>query len=393
MTATRGRLTFVAPNLRPPGGGRAVAAWMLQALCSEWDVTVLCWEEPDVAALDRHFGTRLREARFTLMRAPWHVRMLGRLDSDPWSIQPAAYLMRMCRRLRTRVDVFVGAENEMDFGVPGVQYIHFPYLARHTDAVDAVRKASFAGRVRAALSGRYRPWMWISELSFEGVRSNLTLVNSEWSRRLVGDVHGVDSRTVYPPTLWRRPVASWSDRTDTFVSLGRIEPIKRQVAAIEILERVRRRGFDVRLRIVGDVACPEYAQQLHRRARAAGAWVQIEHGLARDLLEARVGECRYGLHTMREEHFGIAVAEMVRAGCIAFVPDGGGQVEIVQRQAGLVHSSDEQAVEQICSVLGDAPEQARLRSALARCGERFSEQAFMKRIRHEVAAFARRRSA
>ena len=38
---------------------------------------------------------------------------------------------------------------------------------------------------------------------------------------------------------------------------------------------------------------------------------------------------RYGIHTMENEHFGIGVAEMVRAGCIPFVHDSGGPVEIV----------------------------------------------------------------
>jgi glycosyltransferase involved in cell wall biosynthesis len=38
---------------------------------------------------------------------------------------------------------------------------------------------------------------------------------------------------------------------------------------------------------------------------------------------------RYGIHGMLDEHFGMAPAELAAAGCIVFVPNDGGQVEIV----------------------------------------------------------------
>ena len=40
------------------------------------------------------------------------------------------------------------------------------------------------------------------------------------------------------------------------------------------------------------------------------------------------------LHGMREEHFGMAPAEMARAGVIVWVPNGGGQMEIVGDEPG-----------------------------------------------------------
>ena len=66
---------------------------------------------------------------------------------------------------------------------------------------------------------------------------------------------------------------------------------------------------------------------------------------------------------MREEHFGMAPAEMVRAGMIVWVPNGGGQVEIVGNDPRLVYESDEQAIDQIVQVLGNPDEQRRLRDA------------------------------
>ena len=56
---------------------------------------------------------------------------------------------------------------------------------------------------------------------------------------------------------------------------------------------------------------------------------------------------------MREEHFGMAPAEMARAGCIVWVPRGGGQMEIVGREPALMYESDDEAVEKISATLGE----------------------------------------
>ena len=121
-----------------------------------------------------------------------------------------------------------------------------------------------------------------------------------------------------------------------------------------------------------------------QRAKAAGPWVQLHHGIPRDELEQRVGQCRYGLHTMLDEHFGIAVAELVRAGCVVFVPEGGGQVEIIGHQPALKYNSDEMAVEQICRVLENNSLQVSLRNRLAELSENFTEQEFMRQLRETV---------
>ena len=62
------------------------------------------------------------------------------------------------------------------------------------------------------------------------------------------------------------------------------------------------------------------------------------------------------------EHFGIAPAELQRGGCITFVPDDGGVVEIVGGDERLIYHSEEDAVEKIDRMLSD-PE---LRAATVR---------------------------
>lgn len=385
---SRGKLLFCSVDLNPPGGGQCVGAWALQALQHDWDITILCAQRPDFAALNRHFDTRLEAGNFRFLQLPWLIRHSHRLDPDPHSFQRAAWLMRRARQLGNKFDVTMAVDNEMDFGRPGIQYVHYPYLARHRERVDAVRRLSPVGRLRAFFKGQYRPWMVASGISFDRVLRNLTLVNSQWSAKLVQDIYGLQPPVLYPPVRWSAPPMAWEQRQNSFVSLGRIEHGKRQVEAINIIERVRQRGHDVSLEIIGDISDPEYAKLLRERALTAGSWVRLHHGISRSELEQRVGNCRYGLHTMLDEHFGIAVAEMVRAGCVVFVPGGGGQVEIIGHDAGLMFDSDDQAVERICSALASDDLQARLRHSLAARALDFTEEQFMRQLRSIVQQFA-----
>jgi hypothetical protein len=87
---------------------------------------------------------------------------------------------------------------------------------------------------------------------------------------------------------------------------------------------------------------------------------------------------RYGIHGMDEEHFGMAPAEMVRAGCIVWVRNGGGQVEIVGSDERLLYASVEDAVAKIDNAIADEAQAARLRELLSPQRERFSEAAFVE---------------
>jgi len=385
---SRGKLLYVAVSLKPPGGGQSVGAWALQALRKDWQITVLCADLPDFASLNRHFGTRLNPGDFTILRAPWLIRHVHRIDPDRNSFQRAAWLMRMCRRLSEDFDVILGTDNEMDFGRPGILYVHYPYLIKHEHEVNTVRSLTRMQRIGAFLTGRYRLWVLTSKLTFDGVNSNLMLVNSQWSAGVVSGHYHNRPVVLYPPVPWSRAPLPWNQQSLSFATIGRIEEGKRQIEAIDILQRVRERGHDLTLDIIGDIFDACYARKLQARARAAGPWVRLHHGVARGELEDIVSGCRYGLHMMPNEHFGIAVAELVRAGCVVFLPNSGGQTEIVANEAALMYSNDNEAVERICRVLGDATEQLRLREYLATRRSLYNEHRYMRELRAIVRNFA-----
>jgi glycosyltransferase involved in cell wall biosynthesis len=94
-----------------------------------------------------------------------------------------------------------------------------------------------------------------------------------------------------------------------------------------------------------------------------------------------VARHRYGLHTMEEEHFGIAPAEMQRAGCITFVHRSGGPMEIVGHREELMFGDVDEACERIYRVANDAALAARLQRFAEERGRFFSEDRFCAELR------------
>ena len=72
-----------------------------------------------------------------------------------------ALLTRIARRWRSRFDLIVSANNEVDLGGAGIQYVHYPYFQDQTSMLLELDKLSGPRRLLRALRGRVRPWMLI----------------------------------------------------------------------------------------------------------------------------------------------------------------------------------------------------------------------------------------
>lgn len=378
------RVLLVQPSIQPPGGGNGVAAWALQALAPAHEVTVLSWTKVDVDPVNRFFGTHLRPSDFRTLLVPRHWVGVPDHLPVPATLVKLALIMRYTRRVSDGFDVIFGAYNETDYGRRGIQYIHYPTYLRPRPVVD-LRWYHQA----TALALYYRLADGIAGFSMERLRANVTLVNSDWTGRHVQDFLGVNTRTVYPPVVDPAPGIPWSDRSPNFLAVGRISPEKEYERLMRILSRVRRHHPELTLTIVGtwDRHARRYIDELTAHAASLGSWIGFRRDLSRDDLRRLMASHRYGIHGMREEHFGMAPAEMVRAGQIVWVPRGGGQTEIVGEEPALTYDTEDEAVDTIARVLGDPVEQARLREALAARGPLFSTDRFVQELREVVDRF------
>jgi glycosyltransferase involved in cell wall biosynthesis len=379
------RVLLVQPSLQPPGGSNGVAAWTLQALVPEHRVTVLSWQPVDVEPVNRFFGTNLHRSDFDTIGVPRHWRALADHLPVPAALIKLSLLMRHTRRISDGFDVVFGLHNETDYGRRGIQYVHYPTYLRPRPVVDL----RWYHPPQAGLNLYYGLADRIAGFSLNRMKANLTLVNSNWTGEHVSRYLGIPTRTLYPPVVDPAPGLPWTERRNGFLAVGRISPEKDYERVMRILARVREQIPDITLTIIGtsDRHTERYFGSLKSLGESLGPWIQFRDNLSRDDVRGLMASHRYGLHGMREEHFGMAPAEMARAGVIVWVPRGGGQMEIVGSDPGLMYDTDDEAVENISATLTNASEQQRLRGHLATVAEQFSTSRFITEVRDIVNEF------
>ena len=383
----RKRVLVVHNYLSPFGGGNAVAMWTLEALRGTYDLGLLTWQPFGLDAMNRFYGTTLDEGDIRIHYPPRWLRQV--VPPARFNLWKHYYLLRQCRRMRPEYDVAICTYNEGDLGGDGIQYVHFPFY--YDPRVNP--------RLRHPLQDYPQQWFHRSTLlmtayfrlceltmafSRARMRRNVTLVNSEWTASRMKEAHGVDAITVYPPVPGTFPAVPWDQRETGFVCIGRIAAEKRIELIIAILSGVRRRGHNVHLHIIGSAGDRDYFERVQALQRDNASWVSLELHISRAQLAELASQHRYGIHAMRNEHFGIAVAEMVRAGCIVFVQRSAGPLEIVAGHEALTYQTPEEAVDKIVAVLGNAAQQEELRQHLARRKELYSTTEFTRRIRELV---------
>jgi glycosyltransferase involved in cell wall biosynthesis len=382
----RPRILIVYSRLIPRGGGPGVGAWILEALRQDYSVTLLTVEPVDFSMLDKLYGTSLTGSDLQVRTMNPVVSRFLALDPDPGSVQKHLYLMRLSKRVRHQYDLVIGADNEGDFGPPAIQYIHWPFLAHVYTRVRSSCDLPLGQKLAALSKGEIRPWMLVGDYSFDRMKANHTLVNSDWTGQWVKRVYGIDSTTLHPPAPGIFPEIAWEEREDGFVMMGRLDAGKRFDWCLKVLSVVRTRFPQVRMHIVGmsHYEARHYLALLRALAQANSSWVTLHETISREELAALVARQRYGMHALKSEHFGMAVAEMVRAGCIPFVHNSGGPLEIVGHDSRLIYDSGQDAAQKIMQVLGDPAAQQDIRRRLALRKDFYSVETFVKAIRGEV---------
>lgn len=379
------RVAVVHPYLVAGGGSEACTLWTIRALQDDHRVTLVTMGRPDLPALDAKYGAGIDLARLEtrFLALPPGTRTRG----DAVRGFPLA---RYCRRHAREYDVLFSAYNAMDFGVPGIQRIaDFAFdegLRRELDPAEGAAAAAsplhrtsagrsvYLGLARALAGDRKDAW-----------KRNRSVANSEWTAGILRDRFGLASEVVYPPVAGAWPRVPWNEREDGFVVMGRLVPEKGLGLVIDILGRVRERT-PVHLHIVGRRVGTAYAREIEDLARRHGDWVRLEGELYGPEKEAFLARHKYGISGRRAEPFGIAVAEMVGAGQIVWVPDRGGQTEIVA-EPRLVYAGPDDAFSRIVSVLGDPALEAGLRGGLERRVAAFAPERFTAGIRRIVREF------
>lgn len=373
----RPRVVVSHPAFEVLGGGEVVAAWTLQALADGHEVVLVCRDPVDFAEIDGRFGTSLQAASPQVRVLTWPAWMRWFHRCWPGGGDRWRHLFQEWRLLRLAragpVAAWVGTFNESRLPAPGVQYVHFP--ARR--AASGWAERGYAGIVRAFSKG-----------GLAGPETHRTLVNSHFTEAEWTRLNKTAPHVLYPPVLSLGEGLAWEERSvHRMICLGRLLPDKGLERAARIVAGVRAHGVSLTLSVVGGWSCPWRQRRKIERALRGFAWIEWHGVLTRAELETLAGASRYGLHGMKGEPFGIAVAELQSAGCVVFADGEGGPAEILGGPETL-YRDEADAVQKILAVTRSPRMQAELHAAAKSRARLFAPDRFMAGIR-EAVNFAR----
>ena len=141
--------------------------------------------------------------------------------------------------------------------------------------------------------------------------------------------------------------------------------------------------MNLHLHILGKPWDKAYARKVMAECKDSD-FLSYEGEVGREELNRLMGSHKYFIHGYDFEHFGMAPAEAVSAGCIPFVPNSGGQVEVVGKNPMLCYMEEDDAVKKIIRVCRDAGLQENIREGLKLILPRFSLENFRHRIKEVV---------
>lgn len=234
----------------------------------------------------------------------------------------------------------------------------------------------------------FKPYCWMQkQFMAKYVKQGKILTCSSYGQTVIKNIIDRDAEIVYPPVDLTRFMVNrnipFNRRKDLVVTCARITPEKR----LHLIPQVARMLPQVQFVIIGSTSAVSKSviQYIMREAEGLNNFTLISEFSLQKLLSI-YAQAKVYFHTMKNEHFGIAVAEAMASGLIPVVhKSGGAWFDIVgEGKFGFGWETLEEAKSRIWhsiayGAIGIYPENADL--------DRFSKTTYMKRIIEIVEEF------
>lgn len=375
------------------GGSEARCMQIMQALKDEFDITLVTTRSVDLDRMNAFYGTSIRLGEISVRLAP--VPFFMRHNSRISALRGALY-SRFSRRIGKEFDICISTYNLTYWGKPGVhfiadltwdmalsfQYDDEPMLRRSLIYGDHLLRKCYLFICKWVEGGRAKD----KADYFNGDEE--IIANSQWSAQIIKNRYDYDcDKIIYPAVQDTFKNIPWSKKKTAFFSIGRITPEKRIERQIDILEKVRGLGHDIQFHLIGHVGSDNYGKKIKKKI-SGKSWIIMEGKKFGPAKERLLTGIKFAIHTRSHEAFGITVAEMVKAGCIPFVPNSGGPTEIVPYKE-LQFESVEDAIEKIDCVLRDKNKQHDLLQKLEIQKHLFSATQFRRQVKNFIYSIAK----
>jgi len=424
---------FFHPHSTGGGGGERVLWTMLNALMHEWPqadfIVYTHWsKEKGTATHDAVEKLVLGKFGIALPRPVKIVQLQGVTWIEPSSYPRLTLLLQSLgavplayEALKAQVpDVFVDSQGlALSYPLASfccrckvASYVHYPVVSSDMLAAVRERQAKFnnSGAVaRSPLLTRakilyYRAFAKI--YGYAGRHCDVVMVNSSWTKGHIVEIWGLSPamvHRVYPPCDVAKLVSLGNvEKELAIVSVAQFRPEKDHPLQLQAFKLVLDRLSlpNLRLHLVGGVRNEEDKERVRILRQMAidlniAGQVDFHVDMPYADLLSMLGRSAFGLHTMRDEHFGIVVVEYMAAGCVPVAHNSAGpKMDIVQDGCGFLAESAEEFADKIIKLLSMPPSDlAEMRQRGKQASQRFTEQVFSQGVCEAMASLSDRSTA
>lgn len=360
-------ILIIHPSVTCKGGGVAVCMNVLEALQRDHQLTVFSLEHDHIKRLNDYYNTNVTNVSFKSIKYHDKISQLGKVAKLRKSLINR-YLAET--NVLSSYDLIFSTHNDIFSDTKTINYINdLSFSWKHNSTNRSGLKKLYYSVCKGILPS-------------DNYNNSIYLANSNWTAQKTNIRFPCE--TIYPPVDTSNiNLVDWNEKEDSFVTIGRVTPEKNILRNINIINEVVSMGNNIEYHIVGPTGDSTYSEDV-REYVSNYDHIHLEGKVDRHRLIQIIQSNKYGLHGRDSEPFGIAVAELVAGGMIPFIPNGGGQVEIVRGCNNILYDTVDEASRKIDQVLGNVNIQQDIQSKLPNVTNKFGKERFKDDIQNVV---------
>lgn len=349
MTDFKKRIAVLHTSLNGAGGAERLALTLIEGLKEQgFEVELITIEATDWGKISRVFRFERDDVK--------------EIHVPPFKVMPTMYAkfsnwlslgMLAPASLRRRYDLTILTSSLPLPTLVDIHYLHFP------DFIPAFVRIYHPKYLKPALAAYLTPHdalvNFLTKIARSMERKPLLLTNSRFSRLVIKRFLGLESTVVYPPVDVEKylPLSWIKYRKNIVLTISRIEEGKHLENIIEIAKMIK----DAKFVIIGTTRQIGYLRMLKFKAKSVNVndRLILLPNADEELKIEIMSKAKTYLHTMKFEHFGIAVIEAMSAGIVPVVHKSGGPwmdlLEEKQGEVGYAYTNVDEAVQLITELL------------------------------------------
>lgn len=299
--------------------------------------------------------------------------------------------LKIRRHFISSFDLIISTVGEIDIAAGDRQicYIHYPTLASvYTDSDKIGGRLAKRKLLRKIYNATCRYLSGFKEIPPD----TLVLTNSNWTSNEIRLKTGYENiKVIYPPAIpFSATDLQKSPRVKpdeyNIVNLGRLVTYKGQDTIVRCLTHAAENSkFNGKINVTF-IGRGAYADEEHLLSlKNKNVDVKVIRNASREQITEILKTSDFSISAFKNEHFGMATAELFSTGIPVFVPGGGGQTE-VPPSTDFIYNDEDELTAILEDILNRPEAIGKYRDLAQNNKDRFSVEIFERNVNLEIAA-------